>query len=108
MLSDPNLVLDLSNLDMKPHNPFGKYAFEVDYLTMMNSGAWSYQKAYSNLIKDPTKDFLLPICFACDEDKLMKIGKEDTGPCYFRTPYYSTKSFTPCPQLGGHLVIFTI
>jgi hypothetical protein len=38
LLSDPNLVLDLSNLDVNPNNTFGKYKSEGDYLSIMKSG----------------------------------------------------------------------
>jgi uncharacterized protein YcgI (DUF1989 family) len=41
------------------------------YLSTVNSGAW-YKKEYKNLVKDPLKDFLVPICFTCDEG-----GKHD-------------------------------
>jgi hypothetical protein len=42
LLTDTNLVSDLSNLDVNPDNPFGKYKSESegDYLTVPNSGAW--------------------------------------------------------------------
>ena len=90
MLSDPNLVLDLSNLDVNPQNPFGKYESEGGYLSTVNSGAW-YQKAYKNLIKDPDKDFLLPICFACDETKLKGKGKTGCWPLLFSTTIFNQK-----------------
>ena len=56
LLSDSDLGSDLSNLDVNPNNPFGKYESEGNYLTTVNSGTW-YQMAYKNLIKDPEKDF---------------------------------------------------
>jgi hypothetical protein len=34
------------------------YKSEDDHLTTVNSGA-KYQKAYKNLVKDPTKDLLV-------------------------------------------------
>ena len=63
LLRDPKLVLDLSNLDMNPNNPFGKYYYESkgDYLTTVSAGAW-YQMTYKLFIKDLAKYFLLPIC----------------------------------------------
>jgi hypothetical protein len=90
LLSDPNLVSDLSNLDVNPQNPFGKYESEGGYLTTVNSGAW-YQKAYKNLVKDPAKDFLLPICFACDETKLKGKGKTGCWPLLFSTTIFNQK-----------------
>jgi hypothetical protein len=44
LLSDPELVADLSNLDVNPLNPFGKHESDGGYLTTVNSGAW-YQTA---------------------------------------------------------------
>ena len=90
LLTDPNLVSDLSNLDVNPANPFGKYETEGNYLSTMNSSTW-YQKAYKNLIKDPAKDFLLPICFACDETKLSKTGKTGCWPLLFMTTIFNQK-----------------
>jgi hypothetical protein len=90
LLSDSELVGDLSNLDVNPENPFGKYQSEGDYLTTVNSGAW-YQTAYKNLIKDPEKDFLLPIVFACDETKLSKTGKTGCWPLLFTTTLFNQK-----------------
>jgi hypothetical protein len=86
--SDPQLVLDLSNLDVNPNNPFGKYKSGVDYLTTVNSGTW-YQTAYKNLVKDPKTDFHLPICFACDETKLSKMGKTGCWPLLFTTTIFN-------------------
>lgn len=90
LLSDPNLVSDLSNLDVNTQNPFGKYESDGGYLSTVNSGAW-YHKAYKNLIKDPSKDFLLPICFACDETKLKGKGKTGCWPLLFSTTIFSQK-----------------
>jgi hypothetical protein len=90
LLTDTNLVSDLSNLDVNPDNLFGKYQSEGDYLTVPNSGAW-YQSAYDDVIKDPEKDFLLPICFACDETKLTKTGKTGCWPLMFSTTLFNQK-----------------
>jgi hypothetical protein len=65
LLSDPNLVSNLANLDVNPKNPFDRYESKGSYLSTIDSGAW-YQQAYKNLVKDPEKDFVVPICFACD------------------------------------------
>jgi hypothetical protein len=37
-------------------------------------------KGIQNLVKDPDKEFFLPICFARDETKLAKTGKLAAGP----------------------------
>jgi hypothetical protein len=45
-----------------------------------------YQNAYHICIKDPKMDFLVPICFACDEVKLNGGGQQDGGHlCLFLT-----------------------
>jgi hypothetical protein len=90
LLSDPLFVSDISNLDVNPNDPFGKYQSKDDFLTTVNSGAW-YQTAYKNLVKDPNKDFLLPICFACDETKLAKTGKTGCWPLLFSTTIFNQK-----------------
>jgi hypothetical protein len=86
--SDPNLVSDLANLDVNPANPFGKYESVGNSLSTTNSGAW-YQQAYKNLVKDPEKDFVVLICFACGETKLK--GKDKTGcwPLLFSTTIFN-------------------
>jgi hypothetical protein len=63
LLSDPLFVSDLCNLDVNPDDAFGKYQPKDGLLSMVNSGAW-YQQVYTNIVKDPSKAFLLPICFA--------------------------------------------
>jgi hypothetical protein len=96
LLNDPNLVLDSASLDVNPANPFGKYKSEGDYLSTMNSGAW-YQQAYENLVKDPEKDFVLPIC--CMVMKQNKKGRVKQAVGYFQL-LYLTKSFATSPPLG--------
>jgi hypothetical protein len=81
LLSNPFLVLDLSNLDVNPDDPIGKYKATNVLLSTVNSGAW-YQQAYKNLVKDPAKTFVLPICFTCDETKVAKTGKTSSWPLY--------------------------
>jgi hypothetical protein len=88
LLSDPDLVSDLNNLDVNTANPFGKYESEGNYLSTVNSGAW-YQQAYNNLVIDPEKDFLVPICFACDETKLKGKGKTGCWPLLFSTTIFN-------------------
>jgi hypothetical protein len=85
LLSDPVVMSNLSNLDVNPGNPFRKYKKADKHLSTVNSGAW-YQKAYKNLVKDPVKDFLVPIVFACDKTKLAKSGKTGCWPLLFIKP----------------------
>ncbi len=90
LLSDPVIMSDFSNLDVNPDNPFGKYESPGNYLSTVNSGSW-YDKAYKNLVKDPTKDFLVPIVFACDETKLAKSGKTGCWPLLFTTTIFNQR-----------------
>jgi hypothetical protein len=100
LLSDPNLVSNLANLDVNPNNPFGKYELEGNYPSTVNLGAW-YQQAYKNLVKDPKQAFVVPICFACDETKLKGKGKTGCWPLLFSTtifnPALCNKSTAWCP-----------
>jgi hypothetical protein len=84
------IMSDLSNLDVNPENPFGKYETADKCLSTVNSGAW-YQQAYKHLVKDPVKDFLVPIVFACDETKLAKSGKTGCWPLLFTTSIFNQR-----------------
>jgi hypothetical protein len=88
LLSDPLFVSDLSNLDVNPDDPFGKNHSKGNFLTTVNLGAW-YQKAYKNLVRDPSKDLLVPIVFACDETKLARTGKTGCWPLLFSTTIFN-------------------
>jgi hypothetical protein len=88
LLSDQNLVSDLSKLDVNPDNPFGKYKSEGDRLSTVNSGAW-YQQAYKHCVKDPEKDFVVPIVMTCDETKLKGKGKTGVCPLSFTTSIFN-------------------
>jgi hypothetical protein len=37
LLSDPDMALEVNNLDVNPANPFGKYELEGNYLSTVNS-----------------------------------------------------------------------
>ena len=65
LLNDKELN-QLSNLVVNQNDHFGKYISPTGKLGEVNSGRW-YQDAYSNLVKDPANDFLLPIIFAMDK-----------------------------------------
>jgi hypothetical protein len=89
---------------LTPNDPLAQYKLEGDYLVTVNSGAW-YQKANKNLVKDPTKYFLLPICFACDEIKLHKTGKTGCWSLLFSTTIFYQKLHNLSLLHGIHLVI---
>ena len=69
LVSDQALFGNLDNLDVTVGNPFGKYVPPNGLLSTVNSGQW-YNSAYRHEVKDPSKDFLMPIIFACDETHL--------------------------------------
>ena len=48
------------------NDPFAKYKSPNGNLAEVNSGFW-YQQAYSNMIKDPQNEYLMPIIFAMDK-----------------------------------------
>jgi hypothetical protein len=66
LVSDQALFGNLDNLDVNDDNPFGKYVSPNGLLSTVNSGQW-YNSAYQHEVNDPTKDFVMPIIFACDE-----------------------------------------
>ena len=91
LLNDKFLFENISNLDINPNDPFGKYRAPNRILRTINSGH-RYQLAYQNLIKDEKKEFLLPIIFACDETKVSSQGKTSCWPLLFTTTILNKKS----------------
>lgn len=65
LLNDKDLN-KMSNLVVKQVNRFAKYMPPSGKLGEVNSGHW-YQQAYTTMIQDVDKDFLLPIIFAMDK-----------------------------------------
>ena len=65
LLNNAN-INQMSNLVVNTNDPFSKYISSTGKLGEVNSGHW-YHQAYNNLVKDPNKDFLLPIIFAMDK-----------------------------------------
>lgn len=89
LLRHPDLTSNMDNLDVNPTDPFGKYIAPNGRIGAVHSAQW-YQNAYHTCIKDPKTDFLVPICFACDEAKL---GGGTTGcwPLMFSTTIFNQK-----------------
>jgi hypothetical protein len=90
LVSDQALFGNLDNLDVTVGNPFGKYVPPNGLLSTVNSGQW-YNLAYRHEVKDPSKDFLMPIIFACDETHLRKGGKAASWPLLFTTSILNQK-----------------
>ena len=91
LVSDRALFGNLDNLDVNLDNPFGKYVPPTGLLSTTNSGQW-YNMAYRHEVKDPSKDFMMPIIMACDETHLRKGGKAASWPILFTTSILNQKT----------------
>jgi hypothetical protein len=91
LVSDQALFGNLDNLDVNVDNPFGKHVPPNRLLSTVNSGHW-YNSAYCHKVKNPSKDFMMPIIFACDETHLRKGGKAASWPLLFNTSILNQKS----------------
>jgi hypothetical protein len=90
LLNHPDLTGNLDNLDVNPDDPFGKYVSADGRLGPVNSGMW-YKTAYRTCVKDPATDFLVPICFACDEAQVSGSGNSACWPLMFSTTLFNQK-----------------
>ena len=91
LVSDQALFGNLDNLDVNVDDPFGKYVSPNGLLSTVNSGQW-YNSAYQHKVNDPTKDFVMPIIFACDKTHLGKGGKAASWPLLFTTSILNQKT----------------
>jgi hypothetical protein len=91
LVSDRALFGNLDNLDVNIDDPYGKYVPPNGLLSTVNSGQW-YNSAYRHEVKDPSKDFMMPIIFACDEMHLRKGGKASSWPLLFTTSILNQKT----------------
>jgi hypothetical protein len=89
LLTNPALVGNLDNLDVKRDDPFAKHVPPSGRLSTVNSGA-IYNLAYKNRCKKPN-DFLVGIIFACDETKLQKESKAGSWPLMFTVSILNQK-----------------
>jgi hypothetical protein len=71
--------------------PMESVFHQMDYCLLLNSGQW-YNSAYRHQVKDPAKDFMMPIIFACDETHLRKGGKVASWPLLFTTSILEQKT----------------
>jgi hypothetical protein len=88
---DRALFGNLDNLDVNVDDPYGKYVPPNGLLSTVDSGQW-YNSAYRHKAKDPSKDFMMPIIFACDETHLRKGGKASSWPLLFTTSILNQKT----------------
>jgi hypothetical protein len=80
----------LDNLDVNVDDPFGKYILPNGLLSTVTPGQW-YNSAYRHEVKDPAKDLMMPIIFACEEMHLRKGGKTASWPLLFTTSILKQK-----------------
>ncbi len=89
LVSDQALFGQLANLDVNANDPFGKYEATNGLLSTTNSGQMYYQ-AYQHLVKNPDKDFLMPIIMTCDETQT-GTGKISSWPLLCTTSILNQK-----------------
>lgn len=81
----------LSNLVVNQTDAFAKYVSPTGKLGEVNSGSW-YQDAYKNLVKKPSKDFLLPIIFAMDKTTISSTSDLHVYAIMFTTTIFNCKT----------------
>ena len=79
------------NLVVNRHNYFAKYVSPNGKLGEVNSGSW-YEHAYSTMVKDASKDFLLPIIFAMDKTTTSSTANMSVYPVMFTTTIFDCKT----------------
>jgi hypothetical protein len=103
------LVTGKDNLDVNADDPFEiRSTQQIEKLSTTDSGQW-YNIAYCHKVKDPAKDFMIPIIIACDETCLRKGGKASSWPLLFTTLILNQTMRNLLTVLHGvHLVTSTI
>jgi hypothetical protein len=91
LISDQVLFGNLDNLDVNVDDPFRKFVPPNGLLSTVNSGQ-RYNMAYRHKVKDPSKDFMMPIIFACDKTHLQKGEKAASWPLLFTTSILNQKA----------------
>ena len=86
LLQDKKLNTE-SNLVVNKNDHFAKYVSPNGKLGEVNSGLW-YEQAYSTMVKDPSKDFLLPIIFAMDKTTISNSASMSVYPVMFTTTIF--------------------
>jgi hypothetical protein len=90
LVSDRTLFPKLDNLDDNADNPSHKCVPPNVSLSTTNLGQW-YNMAHRHKVKNPAKDFIIPIIMACDETHLQKGGKASSWPFLFTTSIFCQK-----------------
>jgi len=90
LLNDKSLN-KMSNLVVNQNDRFAKYESPNGRLGEVNSGYW-YQHAYSTMIHDYQKDFLLPIIFAMDKTTISNSTHLHVYAVMFTTTIFDCKT----------------
>ena len=81
----------MENLVVNKKDPFSKYISENGKLGEVNSGSW-YEQAYKTMVKDNSKDFLLPIIFAMDITTISSTARMSVYAVMFITIIFDYKN----------------
>ena len=90
LLQDKNLNRN-QNLVVNPNDVFSKYVSPNGKLGEVNSGSW-YEQTYRTMVKDPNKDFLLPIIFAMDKTTISSTAQMSVYAVMFTTTIFDYKT----------------
>ena len=90
LLQDKN-INGIENLVVNEKDPFSKYVSNNGKLGEINSGSW-YEQAYKTMVKDPDKDFLLPIIFAMDKTTISSTARMSVYAVMFTTTLFDYKT----------------
>ena len=90
LLSDDHIFGNLSNLDVKADNRFGRFTRSDGLVNEVNSGSW-YQNAYNHIISDPNNEFLMPLIFYVDKTGTDVLQRHGVEPLLFTTSVISWK-----------------
>ena len=78
------------NLVVNKQDQFSKYEPEDNRFGEVNSGLW-YNNAYSNLIENPSQDFLCPLILASDKTTLSDMGDLHVDAIFMSTSIFNIK-----------------
>jgi len=90
LLQDKN-INKMDNLVVNKKGPSSKYISENGKLGEVHSGSW-YEQAYKTMVKDISKDFLLPIIFAMDKTTISSTARMSVYAVMFTTTLFDYKT----------------
>ena len=79
------------NLVVNKSDFFSKYVSSNGRLNEVNSGSW-YDQAYITMVKDFTKDFIMPIIFAMDKTTISSTARMSVYAVMFTTTIFDHKA----------------